>query len=957
MFVKTAYVADMLDAIIIKGARTHNLKNIDVMIPRNRLVVITGLSGSGKSSLAFDTIYAEGQRRYVESLSAYARQFLEQMDKPDVDIIEGLSPAVSVEQKSASHNPRSTVGTTTEIYDYLRLLFARIGKPFCHKCGRPIESQTVTQIVDTLLATKNGKKIYVLSPVVSDKKGEHQKEIERFKQMGFARVKVDGAVRELAEPIVLDKKKKHTIAVVVDRLVANLENRQRLAESLESATNLAQGLCEIDVLGEGRNIEATEILSTVNACVGCNISYPKIEPQLFSFNSPQGACPQCNGIGELMRVDEDLVVPNENLSINAGAIVPWFGKKTNYYQNLLEALAEAHKFDLNMAFAKLSEKIRQIVFEGTDGFLKIHSGRHTYSGFFEGVKENLMRRYRETDSEWMRGEIAKFMSAQPCPSCHGTRLKKESLSIKIFDKNVSELTGFSVQKLLEFFSKLPLSEKEKEIAKQINREILARLKFLANVGLNYLTLSRKSHTLSGGEAQRIRLATQIGSALVGVTYVLDEPSIGLHQRDNERLIATLKSLRNVGNTVLIVEHDDDTIRQADHVIDLGPGSGVHGGHLVYAGDVAGILRKKESLTGQYLCGNREIATPKIRRPGNRKKLVVTGACENNLKNIDVEFPLGKLICITGVSGSGKSTLTNGILFPSLMRQIYHSKQRIGRHKNVEFDKDAIDKVIHIDQSPIGRTPRSNPATYTGLFTHIRDLFAALSEAKARGYRAGRFSFNVRGGRCERCEGDGAIRIEMHFLPDVYVKCEECGGKRFNRETLEIYYKGKNICDVLNMPAEEALDFFQNIPPIYKKCVTLHRVGLGYIQLGQAATTLSGGEAQRIKLSRELSKRSTGKTIYFLDEPTMGLHFEDIRQLLSVLNELVDQGNTVIVIEHNLHVIKTADHIIDLGPEGGDGGGAIVTEGTPEEVAQNPRSFTGKYLKKYLKRPVQRQLSD
>lgn len=937
----------MLSDIVIRGARTHNLKNINVEIPRNKLVVITGLSGSGKSSLAFDTIYAEGQRRYVESLSAYARQFLEMMDKPDVDVIEGLSPAVSVEQKSASHNPRSTVGTTTEIYDYLRLLFARIGKPSCYQCGKPIESQTVTQITDNLLAGRSGKRIYILSPVVSDKKGEHQKEIDRLRQMGFARAKINGEIVELERPVNLDKKKKHSIAVVVDRLVVSNENRQRMAESLENAIGMAQGLCEIDVLGEDRKILASDILSTINACVTCNISYPKIEPQLFSFNSPQGACPECNGLGELMSVDEDLVVPNDTVSINRGAIVPWFGKKTNYYQNLLEALAGAHKFDLNEPFNRLPQKIRRIIFDGVDGFLKIRSEKHSYTGFFEGVKENLMRRYRETDSEWMRGEIAKFMSAQSCPSCAGTRLKKQSLSIKVAGLNIAELTDMPVLRMKEFFLSLPLDEKEKEIAKQINREILARLTFLVNVGLNYLTLSRKSQTLSGGEAQRIRLATQIGSALVGVTYVLDEPSIGLHQRDNDRLIETLKNLRDVGNTVIVVEHDEDTILNADHVIDIGPGSGVHGGELVYSGLVAGLQKCKSSLTGQYLRGQKEIPVPHQRRKGSGRAIEVSGARENNLKNIQVRFPLGQFICVTGVSGSGKSTLVNGILYPAILRQLHQSKQRIGRHGQVSFDRDAVDKCIHIDQSPIGRTPRSNPATYTGLFTHIRDLFAVLPEAKSRGYRAGRFSFNVRGGRCERCQGDGVIRIAMHFLPDVYVKCEECHGRRFNRETQEIFYRGKNICDVLGMSVEEALSFFQNIPSVRKKCETLFRVGLGYIQLGQAATTLSGGEAQRIKLSRELSKRSSGKTVYFLDEPTTGLHFEDVRQLLDVLSELVDQGNTVVVIEHNLHVIKVADHIIDLGPEGGEGGGAVVATGTPEEVVKNRASLTGKYLKLFL----------
>lgn len=936
----------MIDNIYIKGARTHNLKNIDVTIPRNRLVVITGMSGSGKSSLAFDTIYAEGQRRYVESLSTYARQFLDQMDKPDVDVIEGLSPAVSVEQKSSSHNPRSTVGTVTEIYDYLRLLFARVGKPLCYNCSKPIEKQTTQQIVERLLDEHKDKNIYVISPVATNKKGEHTKELERLKAMGFVRIKIDGEIFDLSEPVKIDKHKKHDIEVVVDRLRVSKENRARLAESFESAFKLSEGICKVDYLNAGRSIEKSELLSINNACLDCGLSYPKIEPQMFSFNSPQGACGGCNGLGELMYVDEDLVVPNEALSINAGAIVPWYGKKTNYYQNLLEALASEYEFRLDVAFNKLPTKIRKVIFDGSSKHLKISSGRHSYTGFYEGVKNNLMRRYKETDSEWMRGEIAKFMSHQPCPDCHGARLKKEALFVRVGGRSIFDLTGLAVKKLHDFFKDLKLSNKEQEISRQIIREITSRLDFLLNVGLNYLTLARKSHTLSGGEAQRIRLATQIGAALVGVTYVLDEPSIGLHQRDNDKLIATLMKLKEMGNTVIVVEHDEDTILAADYVLDLGPRSGVNGGHLVYAGEVPGILKSKNSLTGLYLSGALAIDVPKKRRKGSGKMLSLVGASENNLKNLKVSFPLGKFICLTGVSGSGKSTLMNTTLFPALMRHLHGSKIPAGKHdKLVGFEN--IDKVINIDQSPIGRTPRSNPATYTGLFTHIRELFSELPEAKARGYKPGRFSFNVSGGRCERCEGDGLIRIEMHFLPDVFVKCEECLGKRFNRETLEVYYKGKNISDALAMPVDEALEFFRNIPPIYRKCETLARVGLGYIELGQAATTLSGGEAQRIKLARELSKRPTGKTLYFLDEPTTGLHFEDIKFLLSVLNELVDAGNTVIVIEHNLHVIKMADHIIDLGPEGGEGGGTIVAEGTPEEVAIEPQSFTGKHLKGHL----------
>ena len=936
----------MLDHIFVKGARTHNLKNIDVKIPRNKLVVISGLSGSGKSSLAFDTIYAEGQRRYVESLSAYARQFLDQMDKPDVDAIEGLSPAVSVEQKNASHNPRSTVGTTTEIYDYLRLLFARIGTSYCYRCGDPIERQSITQIVDQLFQSET-ERLYILAPIVSFQKGEHQKEFSRLKALGFARVKVDGEPRDLSEEILLDKKKKHDIDVIVDRLKITGDNRQRLTESLETAMNLGEGVCRVEFVDEKQNVKVSQLLSTSNACVKCKISYPKIEPQLFSFNSPQGACENCNGLGELMSVDEDLVVPNPSLSINDGAIVPWYGKKTNYYQNLLESLAKEYDFSLDTPFQKLPKKIQTIIFEGSPHYLRIKTERHSYTGFFEGVKHNLMRRYKETDSDWMRGEIVKFMSEEACLTCKGARLKNLSLHIKISEKNIAELTNFSVEKIFEFFQKTKFTQKQQEIAKQILREITVRLEFLKNVGLNYLTLSRKSHTLSGGEAQRIRLATQIGSALVGVTYILDEPSIGLHQRDNDRLISTLKSLRDMGNTVIVVEHDEDTIKTADYIIDLGPRSGIHGGHLVYAGLVPGILKDKNSLTGQYLSGEKTIEVPPSRRNGGGEILKLTGAHENNLKNIDVEFPLGKFICITGVSGSGKSTLINHTLYPVLMRNLYKSKIRIGRHKNFIVKEKSVDKVINIDQSPIGRTPRSNPATYTGLFAPIRELFSALPESKARGYKAGRFSFNVRGGRCDHCEGDGVIRIEMHFLPDVFVRCEVCDGKRFNRETLEICFKGKNITQVLEMSVEESLEFFHNIPSIQKKCLTLSHVGLGYIHLGQAATTLSGGEAQRIKLARELSKRSTGKTIYFLDEPTTGLHYEDVKYLLKVLSEFVDQGNTVIVIEHNLHVIKTADHIIDLGPEGGDGGGMIVAQGTPEKVAQNKNSYTGRYLRGML----------
>lgn len=936
----------MIEDIIIKGARTHNLKNIDVRLPRNKFSVITGMSGSGKSSLAFDTIYAEGQRRYVESLSAYARQFLEQMDKPDVDLIEGLSPAVSVEQKSSSHNPRSTVGTVTEIYDYFRLLFARIGKPFCYNCGNPIEKQTIPQIVERFLLYNHDKRINILAPIVQQRKGEHQKDLERLKAQGFVRVKINGELRDLGDEIKLDKKKKHDIDVIIDRFRISDEHRSRLSESFEMAFHLGDGLAKVDFLDAKRKLINTELLSIKNACTKCGISYPKIEPQMFSFNSPQGACRDCDGLGELMYVAEDLVVPNDRLSINEGAIVPWFGKKTNYYQSLLEAASKAFRFSLDTPFYKLSNKTKEIIFDGSSEYIKVRTGRYTYDGFFEGIRNNLMRRYEDTDSDWMRGEIVKFMSYQKCPNCKGARIKKESRFIKIDNKNISDITAKSIEKIHDFVTKLKLKDVDREIAASIVKEIAARLAFLLNVGLNYLTMDRKTHTLSGGEAQRIRLATQIGSALVGVTYVLDEPSIGLHHRDNDRLIETLKNLRDVGNTVLVVEHDEDTILAADHVLDLGPAAGIHGGKVMYSGPVKGILNKKNSLTGAYLSHKKVIALPSSRRNGNGKSLRIKGAKENNLKNITVDFPLGKFVCITGVSGSGKSSLINDTLYPALMHELHQSKLRIGKYSGLA-NAELIDKVINIDQSPIGRTPRSNPATYTGLFTHIRDLFSELLESKARGYKPGRFSFNVKGGRCDTCDGDGLIRIEMHFLADIFVKCEVCGGKRFNSETLSIYYKGKNIAEVLKMTVDEALGFFQNIPPIRRKCDTLFRVGLGYIELGQAATTLSGGEAQRIKLSRELSKRSTGKTVYILDEPTTGLHFEDVKLLLKVLGEFVDSGNTVMVIEHNLHVIKMADHIIDLGPEGGDGGGEIVAQGTPEQVIKVKRSYTGKYLKKVL----------
>ena len=937
----------MSDSIVIKGARTHNLKNIDVTIPRNQLTVITGMSGSGKSSLAFDTIYAEGQRRYVESLSSYARQFLDQMEKPDVDSIEGLSPAVSVEQKNISHNPRSTVGTVTEVYDYLRLLYARVGDPHCYSCGKVIQKQTVEQLVYNLLKDHLDDRVYILAPIITDKKGEHQKELERLKALGFVRVKVDGHLYDLSEEITLDKKKKHNIDVMIDRFRITADIKSRIHEAFETAVKMGDGLAKVEFLDDDRHVSESELVSVNNACIKCGISYPKIEPQLFSFNSPRGACEKCDGLGELMFVDEDLVVPNSDLSINAGAIVPWFGKKTNYYQYLLEAVSKTYKIDLDAPFKKLKKAHKKIIFEGASDYIKINSGRHIYEGFFEGVFSNIMRRYKETDSEWMRGELTKFMSYQSCPDCQGSRLNKEAISIKIGQKNIFELTDLDLQNLLDFIKKVKFSPSQSEISRPILKEITERVQFLINVGLSYLSLSRKSHTLSGGEAQRIRLATQIGSALVGVTYVLDEPSIGLHQRDNDRLIKTLKGLRDVGNTVIVVEHDEDTILEADYVLDLGPKAGVLGGQVVFSGSVKKLLAHKKSLTAQYLNQVKDIPVPKKRRAGSGQFLQLKGCSENNLKKIDVEFPLGKMICVTGVSGSGKSTLINDTLYPLLMRHLHQSKVRIGSYTSFK-GYEHVDKVINIDQSPIGRTPRSNPATYTGLFTPIRELFAELPESKARGYKPGRFSFNVRGGRCDHCDGEGYLRIEMHFLPDVFVVCDHCQGQRFNSETLSVFYKGKTIADVLKLSVSEAVEFFKNIPSILKKLDTLERVGLGYIQLGQAATTLSGGEAQRIKLSRELSKRSTGKTVYLLDEPTTGLHFEDINHLLKVLHELSDKGNSVIIIEHNLHVIKTADHIIDLGPEGGLGGGTLVAEGFPEDVAKIKKSHTAKYLKPYLK---------
>ncbi|MHB8172927.1 MAG: excinuclease ABC subunit UvrA [Nitrospirota bacterium] len=938
----------MQDKLIIKGAREHNLKNIDVEIPRDKLVVITGLSGSGKSSLAFDTIYAEGQRRYVESLSAYARQFLEQMDKPDVDSIEGLSPAISIEQKTTSKNPRSTVGTVTEIYDYLRLLFARIGHPYCYNCGKEITSQTISQMVDKITAMPPGTKLSVLAPIVRGRKGEYRKELSQMKKEGYVRARIDGAVRELAENIALEKNKKHTIEIVIDRLIIKDGIEKRLADSLEIALKLSEGIVVISP----NEAAAKDILySEKLACIECGISYPEMTPRMFSFNNPHGACPECDGLGAKMDIDPDLVVPNKELSIREGAVKPWSKRTTVFYYQMLEALADHFGFSLTAPWKKLPKKAQDAILYGSGGeevkFWFMRDGRKQfYQREFEGVVQNLSRRHMETESAYIREEIEEYMGAHPCPLCKGDRLRKESLAIKLGDRNITEATRLSVRAAREFFTTLPLSDKESFIAQKILKEINERLGFLVNVGLDYLTLDRRAATLSGGEAERIRLATQIGSSLMGVLYILDEPSIGLHQRDNEKLLDTLMSLKELGNTVLVVEHDEDTILRSDYVIDMGPGAGEHGGYIVAQGTPREIMENEDSLTGAYLSGRRKILVPWTRRSA-RKYITIKKARENNLKGIDVRIPLGVLTCVTGVSGSGKSSLVLEVLYKTLAQQFYRSTERAGLSDGV-LGLSEVDKVIDIDQSPIGRTPRSNPATYTGLFTHIREMFAQVPESRMRGYRAGRYSFNVKGGRCEACQGDGVIKIEMHFLPDVFVTCDVCKGKRYNRETLEIKYKGKNITDVLEMTVSEAMEFFENVPAIHNKLLTINDVGLGYIKLGQAATTLSGGEAQRVKLSKELSKRSTGRTLYILDEPTTGLHFADIQKLLDVLSRLVESGNTVVVIEHNLDVIKTADHIIDLGPEGGNGGGRIVAAGTPEAIAKVKESYTGQFLKKVLK---------
>ena len=932
-----------MDKIIIKGCRQHNLKNIDVEIPRDKLVVITGLSGSGKSSLAFDTLYAEGQRRYVESLSAYARQFLGQMDKPDVDSIDGLSPAIAIEQKTTSKNPRSTVGTVTEVYDYLRLLFARIGKPYCYKCGREIAAQTVQQITDAVMALSEGTRIQVLAPIVRGRKGEYRKELMAAGASGYVRARVDGAIKELSEPIPMDKKKKHDIEIVIDRLVVKPGIERRLAESIETALRQAEGLVLINLVDQKKDLLYSEKL----ACIYDNISYPEIAPNTFSFNSPQGACPTCDGLGGLLEFDPGLIIPNPNLSLREGAVKPWAKRTSVYHYEMLHTLAEACGFDVNTPFKNLKPAQQKMLLYGySENEAKALSTRKGAACKpFEGIVEMLKRRYDETDSYAIQWEMEQYMNYQTCPDCGGSRLRKESLAIKVAGLNIHDITRMSIKQALTFFNDLTLSDKETAIAQRILKEIRERLGFMIHVGLDYLSLSRGAATLSGGEGQRIRLATQIGSSLVGVLYILDEPSIGLHQRDNRRLLDTLFRLRDLGNTVLVVEHDEETICAADHVIDMGPGAGVHGGEIVAQGTPEEIEKVGASLTGQYLSGRVFIKVPTFRRK-SAKAISVINAEENNLANITVQFPLGVFTCVTGVSGSGKSTLVVDILYRALAQRLYRSTERAGKHKDIK-GLEHVDKVIDIDQSPIGRTPRSNPATYTGVFGPVRDLFAQLPESRMRGYKPGRYSFNVKGGRCEACEGDGLIKIEMHFLPDVYVTCDVCHGSRYNRETLDIRYKGKNVAEVLGMTVEQAFDFFQNVTPVRSKLQALVDVGLGYITLGQSATTLSGGESQRVKLSKELSRRATGRTLYILDEPTTGLHFADTQKLLDMLNQLVDSGNTVVVIEHNLDVIKTADWIIDLGPEGGDRGGRIVAQGTPEDVVTVKESYTGQFLKRIL----------
>ncbi len=939
------------DCIVIRGANEHNLKGIDVDIPRNEFVVLTGLSGSGKSSLAFDTIYAEGQRRYMESLSSYARMFLGQMEKPNVEKIEGLSPAISIDQKSTNKNPRSTVGTVTEIYDYFRLLYARIGIPHCPKCGREIKKQSVDQMVDHIMALEEGSKIQLLAPVVRGRKGEHVKIFERAKRSGYVRVRVDGNLYELSEEIKLDKNIKHSIEIVVDRLVVKPGIERRLSDSLETVLELAEGLAYVDVIG-GETLSFSESF----ACPDCNISVSEIEPRSFSFNNPFGACPDCYGLGYKMEFDADLMIPDKRLSINEGCIMVmgWqsCNNKGSFTNAILKALCEEYKFDLDTPFKDYPEEIKDILINGTKGKeVLVHytgqRGTGVYPIAFEGLVKSVQRRYRETSSETSKAEYEEFMRITPCETCGGMRLKKEALAVTVCDKNIHEVTSMSINALHEFLQNMNLTQTQQMIGHQVLKEIRARVGFLMDVGLEYLSLSRATGTLSGGEAQRIRLATQIGSGLCGVCYILDEPSIGLHQRDNDKLLATLHHLRDLGNSLIVVEHDEDTMLAADHIVDIGPGAGSHGGQVVAQGTAEEIMKCKESVTGQYLSGAIKIPVPKMRKK-SEAKLLIKGAKENNLKNIDVEIPLGVMTCVTGVSGSGKSSLVNEILYKRLARDLNRARTIPGKHDDI-IGIEQLDKVIDIDQSPIGRSPRSNPATYTGVFDLIRDLFAGTPDAKAKGYNKGRFSFNVKGGRCEACSGDGILKIEMHFLPDVYVPCEVCGGKRYNRETLEVKYKGKSIFDVLDMTVEEAVLFFENVPSIKRKIETMNDVGLSYIKLGQPSTTLSGGEAQRIKLATELSRRSTGKTIYILDEPTTGLHFADVHKLTEILHKLKEGGNTVVVIEHNLDVIKTADYIIDIGPEGGDKGGTIIATGTPEEVAENPKSYTGIYVKKMLER--------
>ena len=940
----------MQDHIFIKGARENNLKNIDVTIPRDKLVVLTGLSGSGKSSLAFDTIYAEGQRRYVESLSSYARMFLGQMDKPDVDYIDGLSPAISIDQKTTSKNPRSTVGTVTEIYDYLRLLWARVGTPHCPKCGNEIKQQTIDQIIDQIMALPEGARIQVLAPVVRGRKGEHAKVLDDARRSGYVRVRADGNLYDLSEDIPLEKNKKHNIEIVVDRLIVRPDGAQRLTDSVETASHLSGGIVVVNLVREGQDLT----FSQNYACDDCGISIEELTPRMFSFNNPFGACPTCTGLGMQMKADPALIIPDDRLSILDGAIVApgWNSIRSDGISRMyFEALAKAYHFSLQTPVAQLPEEVRDVILYGTKGQkLELHydqpRGRGTLYQPFEGVANNLERRYQETQSDASKREIEEFMTQCPCPACKGRRLRPEALAVTVGDLSIMEATELPVDRELEFFNALTLTPTQQLIAAQILKEIRSRLGFLQSVGLSYLTLSRSSGTLSGGESQRIRLATQIGSSLMGVLYILDEPSIGLHQRDNDKLLATLKRLRDLGNTLIVVEHDEDTMRAADYLIDIGPGAGAHGGQVMAAGTPEEVMANPNSLTGQYLSGKKSIPVQETRRPGSGAFLTVRGAAENNLRHIDVSVPLGTFTCVTGVSGSGKSSLVNEIIFKRLGADLNRMKVRPGKHDALEGEEH-LDKVVGIDQSPIGRTPRSNPATYTGLFNEIRTLFAATQEAKARGYGPGRFSFNTKGGRCEACCGDGMLKIEMHFLSDVYVPCEVCHGKRYNRETLEVHYKGKNIYEVLEMTVDEALPFFENLPRIYNKLQTLYEVGLSYIKLGQPSTTLSGGEAQRVKLATELSKRSTGQTIYVLDEPTTGLHTADVHKLIEVLQKLVDAGNTVVVIEHNLDVIKTADYLIDLGPEGGDGGGNIVATGTPEEVAACAASYTGQYLKRVL----------